>query len=107
MTWFATLQGLLFATLGIALKYGSPKLIWPLAIIGIVVALLSFFGSFIARKAIVKLKKDWDDNKSGDYSGPDVIGHFLTPELFVILLPWFALPITFTLIWMYFLWLNM
>jgi len=102
LTWLAALQGFLIASLGVSLKSGLPNRVTVLlAVVGIVSSLSVLVSMFCADRAIGRLREVWTPPEN--YRGPGVIGHpgpgkrGLGRWKFV--LPWFVLPVLFTLVW--------
>ncbi len=106
LTWLATLQGFLFAGVGLAWKLpDSGLLVGVLGILGMIVALLVFIAIFAPILAIEKIRLFWREHKPGDYDGPDISGFYpdkapwsvwITPETLIPLAfagAWFVLLI--------------
>ena len=109
ITWMATLQGLLFASLGFAWgKNNTESLITVFCILGIAISLVSLTGLIGSTTALEQLREWWIKNKPEDYQGPDVIG--LSPlfesKILCYITPWNAFPLLFTFCWVALLWVN-
>jgi hypothetical protein len=75
LTWFATLEGLLFSALGFA--WGKPDahaLVRVLAVLGIVAALCSLGLIMSATRAMFRLHFLWEKQQPANYDGPGVTG---------------------------------
>jgi hypothetical protein len=109
ITWMATLQGLLFASLGFAWgKNDTKSLITIFCILGIAIAFISLVGLIEATAAIDQLRELWLKNKPADYQGPDVMGLPPTVKSKILhyVTPWNAFPLLFTCFWVAVLWIN-
>ena len=82
ITWLTTIQGFLFAALGIAWdKKEVVPFVRLLCILGIVVSMMIFLQLFWASKAIRRLEQWWEDKQPSQYNGPGVVGH-ISPKSF-------------------------
>jgi hypothetical protein len=97
LTWLATLQGLLFASLGFAWKDGN-ELIPILGLLGIATSLSTLLSLYYAIDTIETLFTQWGKRCNQSYSGPDVIIHKHKTRI-RLLFPWFVFPFTFALSW--------
>jgi hypothetical protein len=102
MGWLTTLQGLLFASLGVAWDKPRASLLIPILCgLGIgtaVTILLSLIG---ASRAQAQLIAWWDIHRPESYAGPDIVG--LRPassKLGVLLDPWNWLAAMFVAAWL-------
>ena len=101
VTWLATMQGLLFASLGFA--WDKPKIepfVDLLCFLGIAMSVILFALLAGASVAMYRLSKWWDDHKPKSYDGPDVIG--LKPLRWPLLRcfgPWSFIPLLFLMAW--------
>lgn len=99
--WLTTLQGLLFAGLGVVWdKSNATALIRMLCGLGMsisIIILLALIGSSRAQNRVLDW---WDSNRPSDYTGPDVIGLRPPPNKFLRhLAPWNWLALVFLLTW--------
>jgi hypothetical protein len=77
MTWLATLQGFLFAGVGVAWKVPDSELVVRvLGTLGMTVALLAFLAMFPPIAGIDRVRAFWRANKPDDYDGPDISGYY-------------------------------
>src|SRR5688572_19163037 len=101
-TWFTTLQGLLFASLGIIWKEKVQSIVLPLVIcsLGIVVAISFFVVVKLTGDAYKNLRDWWKENLQ-DYDGPPLKGIERSSKMtFMRLLrPWRILPLAFIIAW--------
>ena len=98
--WFCTLEGLLFAAAG--LVRDKPDAIFLsvlLSIAGLIVAASTLYATVIATRTMIRLTKWWDDNRSEEYSGPDIIGFRADNWAIPVLRPSRALPGIFIFLW--------
>jgi len=99
MTWFLTIQGLLFAALAFAWGKGTVLGI-VLGVVGIAICASSYTALNVGPNAVRKLVEWWSEHKPSDYKGPDVIGDRLEwSRLARLTWPWSAIPWTFGLAW--------
>ena len=98
MTWFLTIQGLLYAAMAFAWdKDGT--LIWGvLAPLGIAIGLSFRFTLNVGPSAVVELQNWWDDRKPVDYDGPDIVGRRIEVNKQIVW-PWQSLPICICVSW--------
>lgn len=100
--WLTTVQGLLFASLGIVWdKPNAIEFIRVLCGLGISVALIVFMALVGATRAQVELIGWWDATRPSHFSGPDVVGLRppRTPLFLKYLAPWNWLAFVFILAW--------
>jgi hypothetical protein len=75
MTWFCTIQGLLWAALAISWQLNGPWILaCILSVVGVLVSASSYLAFRASLRAIDAQREWWDSNKPSDYKGPDVIG---------------------------------
>lgn len=96
--WLVTLEGLLFAALSVAWDK-LPEFTYVLSGMGILAALSSGFSLHAARVAIHRLCHWWEDNKTADYHGPDVVGYISTSWMSRVA-SWHSLPWLFLAGWL-------
>jgi predicted permease len=72
LSWFATIQGLLFAGLAIAWKEDGIALISILSLVGTLVAFSTISAMSLSRVAHSQLESWWDENLA-DYKGPPFV----------------------------------
>lgn len=100
ITWFGTLQGLLFAALAFAWgKANTSILFFLLAILGILLSASTYYAVQSSLKAIKTLREWWDNNKSADYVGPDIIGRRPDSRSIPFLRPYVVFPTSFLIAW--------
>lgn len=101
MTWFCTIQGLLWASLALAWQ---PEDAWPLACIlaalGILVSISSYLAFRASLYAIVRQRDWWDANKPPEYAGPDVLGRRPDRRSVPWMRPHVVFPIGFAAAWL-------
>lgn len=97
MTWFLTIQGLLFAAMAFA--WGKDGvLIWGvLAPLGIAISVSFHFTLNLGPAAVTELRESWDKYK-GEYDGPDIVGKRVSRKVNIIW-PWQSLPICVSTAW--------
>jgi hypothetical protein len=100
MTWFLTIQGLLFA----ALSFGWDNDVWlvagVLAPAGLAVCVFSRSTLVVGPSAVGDLVRWWDAQKPANYFGPDIVGRRVeTSGIRQLLWPWNSLPLTLGLFW--------
>jgi hypothetical protein len=99
LTWFITLQGLLFAALGFAWEKTDAKgLIFVFCGLGIfssASAATALHGAATAIKQLAKIQ-----------THPKIIIGRVAPWFETMLYPWFAFPVLFASAWAIILWLN-
>lgn len=105
LTWVVTLQGLLFAALSFAWRDGK-DLIPILGGLGVLSSLSSLIVLRVAHLATGRLLAEWEWHRPNDYEGPAVIGYFVSNRLLALALPWFLLPLIFSLAWTAVLWVH-
>jgi hypothetical protein len=116
MGWFCTLQGLLFAALGLSAKNGKlPDEFYSVVIcLGMASAFLSMCGLAGTTQTINRLLKHWVESKDYDPDALGVIGgafsnalrskDFGFPKIaLTYLAPWNTLPLCFLIGWVYLL----
>ena len=99
ISWFTTIQGLLFASLALSADNPELKLTCLLAIAGIGVSVLTEISLIMGVKAKYKIRK-WYEENSKDYTGPPLVGYI--PKSFSVLgyfSPTNLLPILFVFLW--------
>lgn len=99
-TWFTTLQGLLFASLGFIWKEHLQLVVAVICCMGIIVS-LSFMAAYrMTRLAYDAIEKWWDENLK-DYDGPPLkpVRMPKNKSLMRLLRPWRALPVVFIGCW--------
>jgi hypothetical protein len=100
ITWFGTLQGLLFAALAFAWgKNNITILTYLLAMLGIVLSISTYYAIQASLKAIKTLREWWDNNKNLDYVGPDIIGRRPDSKSIPFLRPYVVFPASFLIAW--------
>ena len=101
LTWFSTLQGLLFTGLAFVWKEHTGGLKWVICTLGTVVAFSSTYASYLANQAHQKLRIWWHDNLK-DYKGPSRVGFEFADEtsLRSLMSPWQFVPTIFSLAWL-------
>jgi len=100
ITWFGTLQGILFAVLAFAWgKTDISILIYLLAVLGIVLSISTYYAIQSSLKAIRTLRMWWDENKNLDYIGPDIIGRRPDSKSIPFLRPYVVFPSAFLIVW--------
>jgi hypothetical protein len=96
VTWLTTIQGLLFAGLGLAWgKQESRPLVAIFCGMGVLISVVSLAALSGASLATVRLIRWWENNKPPHYSGPDVIG--IRPTFGIG--PWSLIPVIFLVAW--------
>lgn len=116
MGWFCTLQGLLFAALGLSVKNTQLSDHFYVVVIslGMASAFLSMCGIAGTTHTINRLLKHWVESKDFDPNSLGVIGgsfsnglrskDFKSPKIvFTYLAPWNTLPLCFLIGWVYLL----
>lgn len=100
LTWFITVQSLLFAGLGLAWDSQPIGLIMIFCLLGIVVAVSAFFALRLNERAFVELHAWWEKELS-DYLGPPKVGYYDGGgwSLERMLRPWEILPWVFISAW--------
>ncbi len=100
ITWFSMLQGLLFTALAFSLNVEDAAIfVYLLSVLGIVVSISTFNTIQSGLTAIKTLRGWWDENKSMDYNGPDVIGRRPDSKSIPFLRPYVVFPICFIVAW--------
>ena len=102
MTWFCTIQGLLFAALAFSWKPSSAKLlVYVLAALGIVVAVSIVFAIMAALSSINDLRSAWENMRPKDFAGPPVSGRPQVQRRFPAMRPALVVPWGFVVGWVY------
>jgi hypothetical protein len=104
--WMSTFQGILFAAFGLSLKNKSYEYVLLYSIIGMTIAVLTFWGVCVALLAIRRLY-DCTRNKvgkcgeteSGKEECPGVVGLPPGSGIFLFLTPWVMIPVLFFFVW--------
>lgn len=100
ITWFSMLQGLLFAALAFSLDVEDAAIfVYLLSLLGTVLSISTFYSIQSGLTAIKTLRGWWDENKSMDYNGPDVIGRRPDSKSIPFLRPYVVFPICFIVAW--------
>lgn len=99
-TWFTTLQGLLFASLGFIWKENLQLIVILIASMGIIVAISFISVMKLTWSAYANLSKWWSDNLS-DYDGPPLKAIELNKKMTLsrAFRPWRILPWVFIAGW--------
>ena len=100
INWLVSSQTILFGAL--AFVWNSPGVDWLLYIlvfVGLGVSASTFFGLRDSAQAIRKVRGWWDDHKSHDYYGPDVVGLRGRNARFRLFKPWNVIPTVFIIAW--------
>lgn len=97
VTWFVTLQGLLFAALGFAWKDGKP-IVPVIALLGLLTALILLTTLLWGHRSIASLEAKWKEflQCKTEYKGPGVIGYQAGSAAYLVLI---GLPILFVSAW--------
>jgi hypothetical protein len=104
ITWFSTIQGLLFAALALVWdKANSNSLVIILSLIGGILSASTFYALQRGLEAIRIQIEWWDKNKTAGYSGPDIIGRRPSPKSRNFFWPYFLFPIVFIAAWTFIL----
>lgn len=100
ITWFSTIQGLLFAALALSWdKTNAFSLVIILSLLGAIISGSTYYTLRRGLEAVVTQMDWWDKHKPDDYSGPDIIGRRPTPKSKNLLWPYFLFPIVFMAAW--------
>jgi hypothetical protein len=101
VTWFCTLEGLLFTAFSFA--SGRPQiqhlLVYLHCVLGMAVAGIVLHPIWYAHRTIMNLLDWWDEHKPKDYDGPDVIGGRPMKASWRKVAAWHFLPMIFGLAW--------
>jgi len=101
-TWFTTLQGLLFASLGFIWDQTDKPvvLVVTISVLGIIIALSFRTAVKLTRSAYRKIKEWWDNNLE-DYDGPPLKGVESSGKMTLerLFRPWRILPWAFIIAW--------
>lgn len=101
VTWLTTVQGLLFAALGIA--WGKPEIspfVALLCILGVLMSAVSLVALVGASLAMRRLIEWWEIHKPPQYNGPDIIGlRPMKSKFFGWIGPWSFIPMLFISAW--------
>jgi hypothetical protein len=101
ITWFCTVQGLLFAAMAFAwAKPGAKPLVFVFAVLGIMVSISTYYAVRAAMLAIVSQRTWWDEHKPKAYLGPDVISRRPDDRSHPWLRPGIVLPFGFSAAWL-------
>jgi hypothetical protein len=104
ITWFSTIQGLLFAALALVWdKASSSSLVLTLSLIGVILSASTFYALQRGLEAIRIQIEWWDKNKATNYAGPDVIGRRPGLKSKNWLWPYFLFPVVFITAWTFIL----
>jgi hypothetical protein len=100
LSWFGTLQGLLFAALAFTWDKSS-KLTIIISGLGIFVAAMVSMGIIAATLAMERIRKMWEKKKPQGYDGPDIFGFYPTPRwrFTIFTSPENLLPLGFIVAW--------
>lgn len=100
-TWLCQIQGFLFTALALAWKEPTAHyLVLLLCLVGIAVAITTWFALRSAWQGVEKLLKWWDEKvKSTGYVGPVVFARRVDDRWTSHLRPWNILPLIFSLAW--------
>ena len=100
ITWFVMLQGLLFTALAFSLAVEDAAFfVYLLSGLGIVLSISTLYTIRSGLKALKSLRGWWDDNKSMDYDGPDVVGRRPDSKSIPWLRSYVFFPICFIVAW--------
>lgn len=100
ITWFSTLQGLLFTALAFSWdKKDAAGLSYVFAVLGILLSISTFYSMRASLAAIKALREWWDNNRGQNYDGPDVIGRRPDAKSLPLLRPYVVFPLSFTIAW--------
>lgn len=97
VSWLNTIQGLLFASLGIIWdKHNVQQLMYLLCSVGICTSIFTSIALVGSSRAISQLYHWWEANKPSDYKGPGVMGLPL-PRILIsrYVGPWSFFPVLF------------
>jgi len=102
ISWFNTLQGLLFAALAFSWdKAEGGGLVYIFSALGTLLCLSTFYSLRANLLAISTLRHWWDNNRATDYHGPDVIGRRPDQKSIPLLRPYVAFPAAFGIAWIW------
>lgn len=97
--WLGMFQGLLFAVIAFGWSKSDLIIIYTLCSLGIFVGISIGIATFRANKTIERLEVDWDDHKSKDYVGRDVVGLRNRSGCLWWLMPGYSIPWAFVIAW--------
>ena len=98
MAYFMALQGFLFTALSFAWE-DSKALVILLSVTGIFSSISILYLLKLAKRAIANLLNTWEEKRSKNYDGPDIIGIRASKSVNLLLSPSFILPILFMMVW--------
>ncbi|MFZ5758953.1 MAG: hypothetical protein ACOY32_04875 [Thermodesulfobacteriota bacterium] len=99
LSWFTTVQGLLFTALALVARDKVHSLLHVLVGIGIGVCCLTFVSLLLGVRAKMTLLGWWEKEKR-DYSGPPIVGYYVRPGSWLAYLaPTNLLPVLFLVAW--------
>ena len=102
LSWFNTLQGLLFAALAFSWdKPDSSGLVYMLCALGALLCLSTHYSLRGAVFAITRLRDWWDNHRDTGYNGPDVIGRRPDRKSIPLLRPYVLFPAAFGTAWLW------
>ena len=100
ITWFCTVQGLLYTAMAFAWDKDSAKmLVYIFAGLGVAISISFYYALRAAVLAIEAQRTWWDEHKPSNYSGPDVVGRRPDARSKPWLRPQIVLPYGFALAW--------
>lgn len=102
LTWLFTLNGFFFAALAFAWKDGK-ELIPYFSTLGALVSVSILLPIYASNKAMDRFVEKWDEMKSHDFDGLDIIGYRpvrKTLRPFRVLQPWYFTPFILSVFWL-------